>query len=479
VTGVVFTANNSGNVVSGSEEVNDSVSGPATNTINGGSYAMDSSGDGRGVLTLTSSTAVTRTFRFVLESTANPGVGQIEEFDSTGTLGSGVLFGPETAPIAQIPANTVVALPTDGINGSGQRSGLLGDFQVGSSGCNGASGSFNSFGSQVVTNTVGKVNTGLTITGSCTASDPNTGVGTAQMTISGGSPYTNATLNFVYIALGSSSVLQGALFLETDPIAANQPILSGLAEPKVPVGKVNAARIACTNISPVPACLFVGSGTTDGTITGHVVGTISRVITSPGAGASGTLTGVVDQNAGGTITRAGSWPYSAYTTDPNGVGTITGTGPIIHFVISGDTLHTLDESQGVETGSIRQQNATTIQTPSSGAPYIVGLGNGELIGLTPSTANVVGVVTPSGASVATMGTLPGTVDISSSAGNLAGVAASGSYAIDSTTGRGTGTANLTGSPGSVSVIIYARRGRQFVVLDVQSIDPVLLGARLQ
>jgi hypothetical protein len=479
VTGVIFTADNSNHIVSGTEEVNDSITGPATNTITGGSYSIGA--DGRGDLTLISSTAVTRVFRFVLESTANPGVAQVEEFDSTGIVGSGVLLGPEMPPIGQIPASIILSLPMDGIDSMGRRNGLLGDFQIGPNGCDGTSGSFNSLGSQVVTNTAGAPNTGLMITGSCTPSDPNTGIGTAKMTISGGTgaPFTNATLNFVYVALGAPSKVAGAFFLETDPIAANQPILSGLAQAAT-TGGINAASIACTNANPVPACLFVGSGTTDGTITtGHGVGTIVRIVTSPGGGASGTLTGVEDQNAGGTIKTAAAWSYTSYTVDTNGVGTITGTGPIVHFIIAGDTLQTLDESPQVLIGTIRQQNATTIVSP--GAAYIVGLGNGELIGLTPSTPNVVGVVTPSGTTTGTLftGTLSGTVDISSSAGSVVGAAASGNYLIDTTTGRGTGTANLTGSPGKVKIIIYARRGRQFVVLDVQSTDPYLLGARLQ
>jgi hypothetical protein len=137
-------------------------------------------------------------------------------------------------------------------------------------------------------------------------------------------------------------------------------------------------------------------------------------------------------------------------------------------------MQTLDESVSVLTGSFRAQNATTI--PTVGAPYIVGLGNGDLVGVNRNVESAVGVITPSSA---TSGTLAGIVDVVSSAGSVAGATASGTYTIDSTTGRGTGAANLTGGASSISIVIYARRVRQFVVLDVQSSNPYQFGARLQ
>jgi hypothetical protein len=85
-------------------------------------------------------------------------------------------------------------------------------------------------------------------------------------------------------------------------------------------------------------------------------------------------------------------------------------------------------------------------------------------------------VTPS---ATTTGTFSGTLDVSSSAGSTVAAAASGSYAMNSTTGRGTGTANLTGGANSIAVVIYGNRHRRFSVLDVQSSDPYVIGARLQ
>jgi hypothetical protein len=467
--GIVFVANDSGNIISGTKEINQPGATPTAITITGGSYQMDSSGDGRGVVSLIDSTGAGTTYRFALESSANAGPAPAEEFDSSGTLAAGVLVGPYTPPVPQLPANLILALQLEGINGSGQRAGLLGEFQIGSSGCNGTTGSFNSMaGEPVVSNTVGTLNSSLTVTGSCTASDPNTGIGTAQITISGGTPFADSTLNFIYVTIGSLTTVNGVFFLETDAIAANQPVLNGLAlGVTVPTGGFNATSLGCP-------CILYQGGLTNGTTTsGHSVANVIRLLTTPGTGASGTLTGIEDENSGGTITlNSAIGPYN-YTVDANGVGTISAS-PTIHFIISETGIVTLDESVSVLAGSFRPQNATSLA--STGVPYIVGMGNGDLEGVNPNVAQAVGVVTPSGA---TSGTLTGTVDVVSSTGPVVGVTVSGTYTIDSTTGRGTGNANFSGGPSSVATVLYVRRVREFIILDVQSTDPYLLGARLQ
>jgi hypothetical protein len=464
IMGASFVADSSGHIISGVEDINSVSGGQANITITGGSYAMDASGDGRGVLTLIDSTAASRTFRFVLESAKNAGVAGIEEFDGSGTRAAGTMIGPGTPPIATIPANTLLGVRLAGYNGAGQRVGLLGEFQVGSSGCNGASGSFNSLaGEHVVTNTAGTVNSALTITGSCTAPDPNTGRGTLTLTISGGTPFTNSTLNFVYYAASASGSLLGMLLGEEDAIASNQPILAGLAQP------ANGGFANC--IAPA-ACILAGSGTTDGTMTGHAVALLVRGVGTAVTITTGTIAGVLDENFGGTITTAATWPYSTYAGDTNVVGTIKGTGPTIHYVGDGSFM---DESVSVIMGDAIVQNTTTIESP--GAPYIIGESIGSsAVGPTPAVPHVVGVVTPSATSA---GTFTGTLDVSSSAGSTAGFAGSGSYSMSTTTGRGTGTANFTNGANSIAVVIYGNRHRRFSVLDVQTSEPYVIGARLQ
>jgi hypothetical protein len=323
----------------------------------------------------------------------------------------------------------------------------------------------------VVVNVAGTVSS-VTFTGSCTTPDAKTGRGTATITISGGTPFKNTTLTFVFYAIsipGKKGSVGVAMFIgELDAIATNQPILGGLAQQvSLPVtgGLTNCGATAC---------ILSGVGTTDGTITGHAVALLVRAVAT-GTVTSGTVAGTVDENFGGTITSSGAWPYSAYTADTNGVGTITGTGPIIHFVADGEWL---DESVSVITGDANVQNATTIESP--GAPYIIGESIGTSgVGATPLVPHVVGVVTPAGATTGP-GTFSATVDVSSVGGLLPGAGGSGTYgAIDGTTGRATGTADLTGSGSNINIVIYANRHRRFSILDMQTTDPILLGARLQ
>ncbi len=463
-----FVADNLGNIISGAQATNGATNGYSTTTITGGTYTMDSSGDGRGVLTLISSNAATATFRFTLLTTANSGPEPIEEFDSTGILAEGVLIGPETTPAPQVPAGTVFSLLMDGVNSAGQRVALLGNFAVGATGCDGSSGSFNSqSGEPVVSNSAGTVNAALAVTGSCTAVDPNTGIGTAQITISGGTPFTKNTLNFEYIEVVDGGSLEGVFFLGTDAIGTNQPILSAIGTLAYPSATITSAVIS----SQSPFLLGTGATTTGMVTSGADVASIVRVTSS----AAGSFSGVVDENSGGTITTQGTWPYTAYTVDPNGVGTITGSGQkTIHFIIDTNAnFYTLDESTQVQEGSMKAQNALSIQYPNQ--PYIMS----RLQSSTSVSKNVIhvsGVITPSGA---ISGNLPGTLDVISGAGAFPGVTASGTYSsISATTGRGTGTANFTDGA-TVNVVVYAFRGRKIMILDVSSTTPYFMGLSLQ
>jgi hypothetical protein len=463
----MLVIDDSGNVVSGEEYDNDTASGYAARTITGGSYVMDTSGDGRGVLTITDSTAAATTFRFVNHTAANYKPGPIEVFDSSGVLASGIFVGLPTTGLPQIPANTVVGAALTGVNGAGQTVGLLGNFEVGSNGCDGSPGSFNSqTGETIVTNSGGTVTTGMTATGSCTAADAN-GVGTAQITLSGGTPFTNNTLNFRYFEYTESGILDLAVFESTDTIGTNQPILGGGVLRNPSPGQVTSALFASTCGGGF-ACVVAEGGSTSG---GGPIRALVRFIATAGSGNTGTVSGVLDENAAGTITTNGNWPYTSYTIDANGVGTFTGSGKTIHFVTTDKGFSTLDESAQVRTGSFDQQNSVTIE--NVGSPYVFGGGTGS------STASTLfaGFVTPTGTT--TSGTLPGTVDVISSAGLFPGATASGTYtSMNSTTGRGTGTANFTNGS-TVNTVIYVSRHRKFVVLDVQSTKPYLTTGDLQ
>ncbi|HEV2326660.1 MAG TPA: putative Ig domain-containing protein [Terracidiphilus sp.] len=456
--GGTFAANNTGGIVGGEVIASDSVAGVSNNTVTG-SYTMDASGNGRGTLTLSDGNGTIGSFRFVAGDQA---LTPIEEFDSSGVRVEGQLMGPETAPVTPIPGNTILALPLIGANGSGQKTGLLGLFLVGTNGCDGSSGSLTSY-EPFVTNTAGAVGNNLTATGSCAAPDGN-GVGTAQFTISGGTPFSDTTLHFTYVNLVVGGAYQGTLFLETDAIGGNQPLMLGYAMINTSFG------LSFGGYCP---CLFGEQGTTDGTVgKGIRVASITRFLSS-GTTQTGTLTGVIDQNAAGTITSQGTWPFTSYSVDGNGAGTFTGTGQKpIHVILGGGQFWTLDESTQVRTGNFYTQNATTIYL--NGTPYIYGDFAGARS--TKGGGDILGVVIPSGM---TAGNFTGSLDFINGTGSYPGTAVGGSYgaptytSLDSTTGRGTGVVTFTNGTisSSTNIVIYAFRRISFLTLDVQSTDP--------
>jgi hypothetical protein len=464
MTAVVFLADNSGNVISGEEFTQDTTNGYVKHTITGGSYTTDSNGDGRGQLTVTDSTGAAATFRFVNHSAGNYKPGAVEQFDSSGTLANGVILNaPTITAVPQIPASTVLTVEVTGFNGAGKAVGMLGSFEVGSTGCDGSAASFNSVsGEPIVVNSGGTVTTGLTATGSCTAADA-LGVGTAQITLSGGTPFTNNTLHFTYFEYTTSgttgSVLSLAVLMGSDALATNQPVLGGPGLLNDEAGQITGSLFAkyCS-----PACVGESSGITS---SGGAVEAVMQFVATAGSGNSGTLTGTYDQNSAGTITTSGTWPYTAYTVDSYGVGTLTGSGqPTIHFAYSANGAYLLDESAQVGTGSFDEQNSATLE--DVGSPYVFGGSAGS-----PPATQFVGFITPTG--TVTSGTFPGTVDVISSAGLAPGVTASGTYTSISATGRGTGTATFTNGS-SVKIVIQVARHRRFFILDVQSAKPYLL-----
>ena len=455
--GGAFTVDNSGNF-SGEVLSNDSVSGFAQTAVTGGSFTMDPSGDGRGNVTLNGAGGPIATLRFVLGGIfSNP----IMEFETSGarlgTRAEGSIIGPETAPVPDLAPNTDLAIDMAGGNGAGHKAALLGLFTIGANGCDGTNGSLKSL-EPFVTNTAGTVHTGLTAMGSCTAPDAN-GVGTAQFTISGGTPYTSNTLHFIYIEAQTGGTLQEVLFLEKDAVGANQPLLAAFARRNSFFG------LSFGGLGP---CVFAEQGSVDGTVNPHTaIASITR-FTPTGTG-TGTLSGVIDQNAAGTLTTKAAWGYTSYSVDANGVGTLSGAGQHdIHVVLGSNGFQTMDESAQVRTGRFIQQNTTAL---AAGGVLGYALGASTNGG----TKDVIGVVAATGS---TAGTFSGTVDYNGN-GTFAGGTVGGTYgapnyvSIDAATGRGTGNVSLTSgnNSGSTNVVVYAVRLAQFMILDMQSGNP--------
>jgi hypothetical protein len=458
--GGAFTVDSAGNF-SGEVIANDSVSGFAQMAVTSGSFAMDPSGDGRGILTLNGSNGAIATLRFVLGGSSTI---PAEKFETSGArLGSraeGFLIGPETAPVPAIAGNTDLAVRLIGANGASQKAGLLGLFAIGAHGCDGSDGSFKSL-EPFVTNTAGTVHSGLTATGSCTAADAN-GVGTAQLTISGGTPYTSNTLHFVYVAALTGGTLQAVLFLQKDAVGANQPLLAAFARPNHFFG------LSFGGLGP---CLFAEQGTIDGSVNPHTaLASITRFSPTSGTTGTGAVAGVIDQNAAGSLTTNAAWGYTNYSVDANGVGTLSGAGQKnIDVVLSSNGFLTMDESAEVRTGRFIQQNSTALAAGGV-------LGSAEGAPTTSGPGGIIGVVRDTGS---TAGTFTGTVDYIKGNQTFPGATLSGTYgapnyvSIDAATGRGTGNVTLTygNSSGSTNIVVYAARYVVFLVLDMQSTNP--------
>ena len=460
-------------------EVNDSVSGLTRTSIASGNHVMDASGDGRGELTLTSS-AGTQTFRFALLSNVEPGPQPIEEFDSSGVLAEGLLFGPQGKGwyAIPIPASMPLALVMDGVDSAGKVNALLGALQVPASGCDGSSGSLSSITSEPVIWNAGGTVAANSDAGSCTAhmigAAPVAGIGAVQINVAQGAP-SSGIWNFDYFVIGAPTyttgpvgIFQTAILFGTDKLDANHPALTGFL---FPAGTLSGATFA----SGCP-CVYAGHGTSDGTAgAGKALASLIRFTASSGGSNSGTVAGVVDENAAGAVTSGGAWPYTAFAIDANSVGTFTATGqPTVHFISGGSSVWTLDESAQVRSGSFSTQSATSIGNLN--VPWVLGRDSVRLAGITNSTIYASGVLTPSGA---TSGTLTGIVDAISTGGSFPGTAVSGSYGpLAASTGRGTGSASLTGGT-AVSVVIYALGPKAFLVLDAQSANPYVKGVTLQ
>jgi hypothetical protein len=283
--------------------------------------------------------------------------------------------------------------------------------------------------------------------------------------LSGGTPFTNNTLHFTYFEDTSGDALDLAVFMGSDALATNQPVLGGPGLLNDEAGQVTSSLFVkyCS-----PACVGESSGITS---SGGAVEAVTQFAATAGSGNSGTLTGTYDQNSAGTITTSGTWPYTAYTVDSYGVGTLTGSGqPTVHFAYSENGAYLLDESAQVRTGTFDQQNSAVLE--SVGSPYVFG----GSAATSPAT-QFLGFITPTGTTTA--GTLPGTVDVISGAGLFPGVTASGTYtSMNASTGRGTGTASFTNGS-SVNIVIQVSRHRRFFILDMQSAKPYLLDVSLQ
>jgi hypothetical protein len=416
-----FKANAAGAVTGGAFDNNDTVTGWSPNvTITGGSYTVGV--DGRGQVSLTyGAPTTTMTFDFVLNSVVPTVAGQITGFTS-GQVATGVLEEQAASPITIPNTNTYVS-QLRGYIPSGA-SGEIPLTHVGKLAMNTVAGTAtatldeNLYGSSNATFTPT-----IATTGTVSSYSATTGRGTLQLVLgSGGLSGTGSTYNFVFYAASSNRLelistdasvrfVGGADLQAGSPSPVNGNYAFVMYGNTVPSG---------WNVNEIGSFALTG-GTTLSGLEDYLYGTPASA-----------LSGSVNAAVGGRQT-----------------GQFTSGGRTVQFVLwYSDLQHAVmmtTNNDLLEAGTLQWRPAipsnTTLSGPTSQhyALNLWGVSGCCLLALNGQ----VDASNPSGA-----GTFVGLEDYNFGGGLVTGVAASGSYSIDATTGRG------TGSFGGTPVVIY-------------------------
>jgi hypothetical protein len=219
-----FAANGSGTITGGELDVN-VAAGPQHLTVNGGAYAVNSSGQGCVQLMYTS--GASNVFHFALSELLDAGnvatYGRIIEFDgyqglqggSATNLGSGVLLLQDAAEFATSDLDPRFAFGEDGFDTAGKHVAIGGSFSF-----NNANGNLTNFAEDF--DDGGTISTVTGATGVATSTSTTGTTGRETVTLSLPGPTT--------LHLASYIVNQNELLLvSTDTFSATVPILSGRA----------------------------------------------------------------------------------------------------------------------------------------------------------------------------------------------------------------------------------------------------------
>jgi hypothetical protein len=292
-----FNADGAGNITGGIEDINRTASTTGASPLSfTGTYVIGT--NNKGQMTLTSSKG-SATFHFVIDSTGSKA--SFIEFDDitgTGTRGSGSMQKQDAVAfsLAQTKGDFVMGLFGD-LPGAG-RTGIVGRFNTSSTGA--VSGAVMDF------SIPGTNFPNVAWSGSVAAPDSTKGRGTMTLNVTIPAPGPGAiTLNFAYYIIATNKLF----VLGTDTRSSTMPLLSGHVHRQVIPGG------GFTNASLSGKVIFALEGVTGGT------GSIA--VGQATLDGSGNLTGILDQNDGGTIVL--NIPFTGiYIVSPNGRTTIPG-----------------------------------------------------------------------------------------------------------------------------------------------------------
>jgi len=338
-----FTANGTGGITAGLQDVNRST-GPQTNlTVMPANSSYSVGADNRGCLTLQLSNNTSVVYRFAV-GTVSGGVatkGHIIEFDDatgTGTRTEGLLRKQNSASFATSGFQGNYAFAMSGNDSAGGRF-VLGGVLTAASGAL-SNGNVDSNDAGVATlNQTG---------GSGVYSIASSGRGTATVTVPIG------TFNFSLYMVSSSEIMA----MTTDALGASHPIGTG----ELLQQTQNSFDNSSMNANAVFYTSGIGTGDPGTTVT---IG----LITPDGKG-SYSLT--LDQNAAGTFTPTQN-TSGTYSVSSNGrLTTTVGKNQSIVYLVSPNEGFTLNTSPQAELGFLEPQTGGPFSNASLSGPFFYG-----------------------------------------------------------------------------------------------------------
>ena len=430
-----FTADGTGNIASGLEDVNNTA-GAATSVPFTGTYIV--SGDNRGVLTLSSAMG-TQVFRFALNVAGTKA--RFIEFDASGIRGTGEFEQQDSSAFGRSALKGAYVLSLAGTDSLNSRIGALGIFDF--------DGSGNILGGSLDVNDGGTLSPTFASFKGIYRVD-STGRGIANLSIPG---FAGGAFSFAFYVVSATKLL----FISTDQLSPNNPLFGGPAELQS-----GAPFLTSTFSGPD---VFSLSGETSN-ISQVIVGWIwFDGVSEPFVH--------FDQNTGGVVTT-GNALTGAYAVGVNGPGTLNlddsnGHSRVWYIYTIGPNHAFMMDASSAEVG-MGELNPQTVKPPFSNADILGSylLGSGEpLVSTATLTSGVSGFDGKNAMS--------GTEDISRSAGLTAGQAVAGSYSVSSSLNTGRGTLILT-SPSGETFALWVASDAEVLGLETDSSNaqPVVL-----
>jgi hypothetical protein len=409
-----FVADGSGHITSGTQDIN-SGGGISPNVAVNGTYLVRA--DGRGTITLNSSTAGTSTLDFVIVA---GGHALVTRFDNKAT-GSGTIDQQTTSAFSNAALAGSFAFTLSGIDTGGVPLAVGGVFTSDAAG-NLTAGIDDS-------NDNGLVVTNDPITGSIPVTSTGRGVATLNTSL--------GTLSFAYYVVDANHLK----IVETNVI----PALGGEAFRQT-------GPFSNASVSGPFAFTIAGADLLNGNP--YAAG---GVLTSDGAG--NVTSGIEDFNDGGSVTTGA--PFTGtYAMAANGRGTLTlnttaGTFSFAIYPSSGGVLALETDGRFPTTGAALQQQTAPFTAASFQGTYgmnfdAAGSGGTELDAIAEFTADGVSKLT-------------GIIDINNSGGITFGQSMTGTFIANS---NGRNAMSLQTPLGPQSTIVYLVNGSRALFIEV-------------